>query len=113
MKLVCHPARSTTMAVLLYPEESYKIVGVCFAVYNDKGCGFLELYQECLEIEFRHLQIPAVAKPELVLSYRGQNLEQTYEPDFVCCGKIIVEIKARQRVDRQASRSGAELPSRD
>ena len=83
------------MAVLLYPDESYKIIGACFAVYNDKGCGFLEpVYQECLAIEFRHLQIPAVAKPELVLSYRGQNLEQTYRPDFVCYGKIIVELKA-------------------
>jgi GxxExxY protein len=84
-----------TMAVLLYPDESYKIIGACFAVYNDKGCGFLEpVYQECLDIEFRHLQIPAVAKPELVLSYRGQNLEHTYRPDFVCYGKIIVELKA-------------------
>jgi GxxExxY protein len=83
------------MAELLYPEESYKIIGACFAVYNDKGCGFLEpVYQQCLEIEFRHLQIPAVAKPELVLSYRGHNLEQTYRPDFVCYGKIIVELKA-------------------
>ncbi len=83
------------MAVLFYPDESYKIIGACFAVYNDKGCGFLEpVYQACLEIEFRHLEIPAVAKPELVLSYRGQNLEQTYRPDFVGYGKIIVELKA-------------------
>ena len=83
------------MAVLLYPDESYKIIGACFAVYNDKECGFLEpVYQQCLEIEFRHLGIPAVAKPKLLLSYRGQNLEQTYRPDFVCYGKIIVELKA-------------------
>ena len=37
---------------LLFNEESYKIIGVCFEVYREKGCGFLEpLYQECLEIE--------------------------------------------------------------
>src|SRR5262245_45419161 len=70
-----------TMAVLLFPDESYKIVGACFAVYNDKGCGFLEpVYQECLAIEFRHLQIPAVAKPELVLSYRGQTSNTLTDP---------------------------------
>lgn len=27
---------------VLYPEESYAILGACFGVYTDKGCGFLE-----------------------------------------------------------------------
>ena len=30
------------MAELIYKEESYAIMGACFAVYKDKGCGFLE-----------------------------------------------------------------------
>ena len=39
---------------ILYKDESYKIVGACFEVYREKGCGFLEaVYQECLEIELR------------------------------------------------------------
>jgi hypothetical protein len=29
------------MAELLYPEVSYAIIGACFEVYKDKGCGFL------------------------------------------------------------------------
>ena len=29
------------MAELLYPEESYAIVGACFEVHEDKQCGFL------------------------------------------------------------------------
>lgn len=37
---------------LLYEEESYAILGACFDVYKEKGCGFLEsVYQECLEIK--------------------------------------------------------------
>jgi len=33
---------------LIYKEECYAILGACFAVYKDKGCGFLEsVYQEC------------------------------------------------------------------
>ena len=27
---------------ILYKEESFAIIGACFNVYNDKGCGFLE-----------------------------------------------------------------------
>ena len=64
-------------------------------MYNDKGCGFLEpVYQECLTIEFEYQKIPAIAKPSLTLGYRGQILAQTYQPDFVCFEKIIVELKA-------------------
>ncbi len=43
------------MSGLIYPEESYKIIGACFNVYKEKGCGFTEpVYQECLEIELEH-----------------------------------------------------------
>lgn len=67
---------------LIFKDECYRIIGACFAVYRDKGCGFLEpLYQECLEIEFELSEIPAVAKPRLALSYRGRPLKQHYEPD--------------------------------
>jgi GxxExxY protein len=80
---------------LLYKAESYAIVGACFAVYKDKGSGFLEpVYHECLEIEFESQQIPFISKAGQTLQYRGRTLVQTFTPDFICYGKIIVEIKA-------------------
>lgn len=80
---------------LIYKDECYIIMGACFNVYKDKGCGFLEpVYQECMEIEFGHQGLPFIAKPKLPLSYRGRSLKQHYEPDFVCHGKIILELKA-------------------
>lgn len=83
------------MADIIYKKESYAIVGSCFEVYNEKGCGFVEpVYQECLGIEFEYQRIPAISKPSLTLSYRGRILEQTYKPDYVCFEKIIVELKA-------------------
>ena len=83
------------MTEIIYKKESYAIIGACFEVYNEKGCGFLEpIYQECLAIEFEYQRIPAIAKPSLVLSYRGRMLKQTYERDYVCFEKIIVELKA-------------------
>ncbi len=83
------------MTEIIYKGESYTIIGACFEVYNEKGCGFLEpVYQECLGIEFEYQRIPAIAKPSLGLSYRGRTLKQIYEPDYVCFGKIIVELRA-------------------
>jgi GxxExxY protein len=83
------------MTELVYPKESYTIVGACFNVYNEKGCGFLEpVYQECLEIELDGQTIPFAAHPPLKLSYRGRTLQHQYTPDFICYKKVILEIKA-------------------
>jgi GxxExxY protein len=82
-------------ANLIYKEESYQIVGACFEVYREKGCGFLEaVYQECLEIEFRLQGISFVSKPSLSLEYKHTPLQSKYQPDFICHEKLIVELKA-------------------
>lgn len=92
---------------LIYKEESYQIVGACFDVYKTMGNGFLEpVYQECLEIEFIRQKIPYVTQKELSLSYRNQVLKQKYKPDFICYDKIIVEIKA---VDKIADEHRAQI----
>jgi GxxExxY protein len=80
---------------LYFKDESYKIIGACFEVYNDKGCGFVEpVYQECLEIELGLQRIPFQRHVELLLHYKGLPLRQKYIPDFICYGQIIVELKA-------------------
>ena len=80
---------------ILFKEESYRIVGACFEVYNELGSGFLEaVYQEALRREFQLQGIPFQEKPEIELYYKGERLDQTYQPDFLCFGQIIVELKA-------------------
>jgi GxxExxY protein len=80
---------------LMLKDECYQVMGACFEVYKDKGCGFLEaVYQECLELELNGRKVPFVAQPELILSYKGRSLRQTYKPDFVCFGLLVVELKA-------------------
>src|SRR2546426_5090986 len=80
---------------LLFNEESYKIIGACFEVYREKGCGFLEpVYQECMEIELRLQGIPFVAQKPLPLEYKGTPLRTKYEPDFVCYDEVVLELKA-------------------
>ena len=89
------------MSELIYKEECYKIIGACFEVSNDKGCGFLEpVYQECLSIELGLQGIPFVPQQSLPVSYKGRPLLQRYQADFICHEKIILEIKAvRELVD--------------
>ena len=83
------------MSEIIYKEESYKILGACFEVYKQKGCGFTEaVYQECLAIEFDLQNIPFMAQPKIELDYKRRILNQFFVPDFVCFDKIIVEIKA-------------------
>jgi GxxExxY protein len=82
-------------ANLIYPEESYRIIGACFSVYNEMGSAFTEpVYQECLELEFSDLTIPFASQPELPLTYRGRRLKTKFRPDFICFGRIVLEIKA-------------------
>lgn len=80
---------------LLYEEETYAIWEACFEVYKEQGPGFLEaVYQECLEIELGQRGVQFVAQPELILKYKGHKRTCVYKSDFLCFGKIVVEIKA-------------------
>ncbi len=80
---------------VLYKDESYRIMGACFEVYKEKGCGFVEpVYQECLSLELSMQGIPFAEQVELQLEYKGRPLRQTYKPDFICFDKITLEIKA-------------------
>ena len=80
---------------IIYQKESYAIIGACFEVYKEKGCGFLEpVYQECLEIELEIQGISFKSQSNLNLEYKGRILKHRYVPDFICFDKIILEIKA-------------------
>ncbi|MDP3632884.1 GxxExxY protein [Phenylobacterium sp.] len=80
---------------VLYPDEVFAIQGAIFDVNREMGAGFLEaVYQECLALEFTARGIPFIASPPLELTYKGTTLRQAYMPDFVCYGRIIIELKA-------------------
>lgn len=85
---------------LIYPEESYAIRGAAMRVYNVLGSGFLEaVYQEALEIELDRRHIPYEREKELEICYDGIKLGKKYIADFVCYGKIILELKAVKELD--------------
>lgn len=86
--------------IILFKEESYRITGACFEVYNHMGSGFLEaVYQECLAIEFGEQNIPFVEQPNIIVKYKHHALKKHFVPDFLCYDKIVIEIKAEKNLD--------------
>ncbi len=95
------------MVELIAKDEVYAIVGAAMEVYNVLGPGFLEpVYQEALGIEFTDRGTPFEPQKELLIRYKGHCLKKSYIADFVVFGKIIVEIKA---IDRLTSHDEAQL----
>ena len=80
---------------MLYAKEVYDINGALFEVFKNLGPGLLEkVYQEALEIEFQIRNIPYEREKRFKIVYKGQLLKQEYIADFVCYGKIILELKS-------------------
>lgn len=82
------------MSKLIYKAKSYAIRGAAMRVHAEMGSGFLEaVYHECLDIEFEDAEVPAESEKELPIRYKRRKLKKRYIADFVCFGKIIVELK--------------------
>jgi len=80
---------------LLLKDEVYQIIGAAMEVHKILGCGFLEaVYQEALELEFQMEKIPYEREKTVQIEYKGNILKKEYVADFVCFGKVIVELKA-------------------
>ena len=88
-------------------EQTYSIIGAAMTVHRELGCGFLEtVYQEALELEFKHVGISYLREVELPVRYRGEQLHTGYRADFLCYGTTVVELKA---IERMAAREEAQL----
>jgi GxxExxY protein len=95
------------MVELKFKKEVYAVVGAAMEVHREKGCGFAEpVYQECMEIELAGRKVPAEAQKEMAIFYKGRQLKKTYLADFVAFGKIIVELKA---LDKLTSREESQV----
>ena len=83
-----------------YREETYKIIGCAMEVHSELGSGFLEaVYQEALAIVFDEKQIPFEQEKILEIIFKGKLLQKRYFADFYCYDKIIVELKAKNKLD--------------
>jgi GxxExxY protein len=83
------------MSNIIYKDESYKLIGVLFDVYNNLGSGFSEIvYKDALEYEFKLLNIQYEREKEYSVNYKEVILKHKFYADFVVFDKIILEIKS-------------------
>jgi len=80
-------------------EEVYQIIGAAIEVHKVLGSGFLEpVYQEAFEFELVSARVPTKAQVPLRIVYKDKPLRKEYVADLVCFDRIIVEIKALDKL---------------
>ena len=83
------------MNPLIYQEESKTLLGLAMLLHRELGCGFKEkVYQDAFEVLLKENNIPYEREKHIKLTYHGVELEHDYFYDFLCYGKIGVELKA-------------------
>lgn len=81
---------------LIYPELSYKIVGVCFKVHSELGNKYQEKhYQRAVELELAENKIKFDKELKIDLKYKGQKIGR-YFLDFLVEDKIVLELKVQK-----------------
>jgi len=84
---------------LLEKDLTDKIIGAAIEVHRILGPGLLEsAYQVCLEHESELRNIPFGHLVKLPLNYKGIDLDAGYVIDLVYDKRVIVELKAVERV---------------
>jgi len=85
---------------LVYPDLSYKIVGVLFEVYNELGHGLDEkVYQRAMAVALKSAGLIFQEQVYGPLSYKGQVVGRKYF-DFLIDKKVILEIKKGDRFSK-------------
>src|SRR5919205_1838449 len=84
---------------LLEKDLTDKIIGAAIEVHKILGPGLLESsYQVCLEHESALRKIPFEHRVKLPMIYKGIELDAGYEIDLIYDKRVIVELKAVERV---------------
>lgn len=84
---------------VIYPQESYAIIGAAMEVHRTLGESFTEyVYQDAFEVELQKREIPYKREHHLKVNYKGIELKHDFYVDFVCYDKIIVECKATDNI---------------
>ena len=80
---------------LLYPELSYKLVGILFEVHTELGNRYQEkYYQRAMQVKLKKNNIPFKKEISVNLTVDGERIGK-YFLDFLIDNKIVLELKAK------------------
>lgn len=80
-------------------ELTYKVIGCAMKVHTTLGNGFQEIiYQRCLAIELKKMEIPFGREVEQTIFYEGAAVG-TRRADFLVENDLVVELKAVIRLE--------------
>ncbi len=80
-------------------DETFAIIGAAMSVHRELGNGFLEpVYQAALEHELYERNIPFSREIDIPIHYKNSVLPVSYRADFLCFGKVLVELKALSNI---------------
>ena len=80
-------------------EVTDAIIGAAIDVHRELGPGFLEsIYEQALAVEFALRGIPFIRQHPVPLFYRDHQIGE-HRLDFLVDGKIIVELKAIEKLE--------------
>jgi len=85
----------------LYEEESFKIRGACFDVYNVLGGGIKEnIIQRALKAELESRGLAIDNQTRIDIKYKNEKIG-VYIPDLVLNNKIIIELKSKPFITKE------------
>lgn len=87
------------MGDIIFPEESYKIIGICMEIHRILGKGLSEVvYKDALEYEFNYNKVSYCREKKYDVIYKDVILNHSFVADFVVYDKIILEVKAIEKL---------------
>lgn len=83
----------------IYEEESWILIGIAMQLHRELRCGFKEkVYQDAFEILLKEKGIPYEREKRATVTFHNTVLEHGFYYDFLCFGKIVVELKADSEI---------------
>jgi len=93
---------------LIYPELSYRLIGIAYTVSNELGYGHLEkIYQRAFAKELKAAELNFKEQVPFPVSYKGEVIGRNYL-DFLVEDKVIIELKrtafySKKNIDQVAN----------
>lgn len=101
MRILCESTNMRINKRIIYPDLSYKINGILFAIHNqlDRFCNERQ-YSDAIENNLENLKIKYEREKVLPPSFEGELVGRN-RIDFIIEEKIVLEIKAKRLIEKE------------